>query len=184
VKATSQRSHNPVDDNTLVSLTQDTYPPYPPWTRLGTCCQVPPRLKHTDLSVGHGQMAPAYAIQSHCGNSVPARSLRRIRLRNTHRVNTTTLLNGAHIIPSLRLSIPSPLEQWTPNPTSTHQAQHNPLTTPRQPTLHRHTICPPRTLRLSMEERSARPTWPLPKPSHRTTPPTQSPLRTISNPAK
>ena len=80
-------------------------------------------------------------------------------------------------------TIPSLTTQWTTIPTP-YQAQRNTPTNTRQSTTHRHTTCLPRTLCLSRKERSARQTRPLPKPSHRTTPPTQHPLRTTTNPAK
>jgi len=93
-----------------------------------------------------------------------------------HNDSKTKRLNGAYTIPSLPA-------QWTTNPTP-YQAQRNTPTNTRQPTTQRHTTCLPRTLRMSREERSARYTRPLPKPTHRTTPPTQHPPRTTTNPAK
>ena len=81
-------------------------------------------------------------------------------------------------------TIPSLTTQWTTIPTP-YQAQRNTPTNTRQSTTHRHTTCLPRTIRLSRKERSMLHTRPLPKPSHRTTPPTQHPPRTTTtNPAK
>jgi hypothetical protein len=112
VKSTcSQRHNNSVDeDNTLVSLTQVTYHPCPPWIRLVTPYQASTasveahQTKRWSLTNGTGFRHPIPS-GNFCLRTLVAPYTATQHTLSQHNDSKTKRLNGAYIIPSFALTL-------------------------------------------------------------------------------